>query len=75
MGILVRGCYIVEESGKVTLCVPCFFLLAMEPLHMLFNKAQEMGLLKKLSSVCDAFRVLLYADDATLFLLTQQNKI
>jgi hypothetical protein len=47
----------------------------MEPLHMLFNKAQEMGLLKKLSSVCDAFRVLLYADDATLFLLTQQNKI
>jgi hypothetical protein len=44
------------------------FLLVMEPLHILFKKAQEMGLLKKLSSVCDAFKVLLYADDATPFI-------
>jgi hypothetical protein len=43
------------------------FLLAMEPLHMLFKKAQEVGLLKKPIPICDAFRSSLYADDATLF--------
>jgi hypothetical protein len=44
------------------------FLLAMEPLHMLFKKAQDVGLLQKLSPLCDTFRVSLYADDAALFL-------
>jgi hypothetical protein len=47
---------------------PTFFLLAMEPLHRLFKKAQEVGLLAKLSKECDRFRVSLYADDATLFI-------
>jgi hypothetical protein len=27
-----------------------------------------MGLLRKLHSICDAFRVLMYADDACLFI-------
>jgi hypothetical protein len=40
----------------------------MESLHMLFKKSQELGLLKKLSPVFDAFRSSLYADDATLFI-------
>jgi hypothetical protein len=44
------------------------FLLVMEPLHMLFKKAQDAGLLQKLSSLCDTFGVSLYADDAALFL-------
>jgi hypothetical protein len=44
------------------------FLLAMEPLHRLFRKAQEQGLLKQLSSGCDAFRASLYADDVVVFI-------
>jgi hypothetical protein len=44
------------------------FLLAMVPLHMLFKKAQDVGLLQKLSPLCDTFRVSLYADDVALFL-------
>lgn len=44
------------------------FLLAMEPLQLFFRKAQEMGLLRKLHSICDAFRVLMYADDACIFI-------
>jgi hypothetical protein len=40
----------------------------MEPLHRLFKKAQEIGLLHKLSKGCDAFRMLLYADDVAVFI-------
>jgi hypothetical protein len=40
----------------------------MEPLHMLFKKAQEVGLLKKLSHVCDTFRMSLYTDDVSMFI-------
>jgi hypothetical protein len=47
---------------------PMMFLLAMEPLHMFFLKAQEMGLLKPVSKGCHAFRVSLYAYDATVFI-------
>jgi hypothetical protein len=47
---------------------PMLFLLAIEPLHRLFKKAQQMGLLKKIGSCCENFRVSLYADDATLFI-------
>jgi hypothetical protein len=46
---------------------PMLFLLAMEPLHMLFQKAQEAHLLQRLSPTCDSFRVSLYADDAAVF--------
>jgi hypothetical protein len=54
-------------SGKRTLS-PMLFLLAMEPLHMLFKRAQEAGLLSKVSPSCDMFRISLYADAATLFI-------
>jgi hypothetical protein len=47
---------------------PMLFLLAMEPIHMLFKKAQHDGMLAKLSPDCDAFRVYLYADDASIFI-------
>jgi hypothetical protein len=44
------------------------FLLAIEHLHLLFKKAQEQGILKKLVPQCDALRVSLYADDTSLFI-------
>jgi hypothetical protein len=44
------------------------FLLAMEPLYLLFKAAQEAGILGRLPSVCNSFRVALYADDAALFI-------
>lgn len=47
---------------------PMIFLLAMEPLHRLFRKAQEQNLLQKINSSCDSFRVSLYADDAAVFI-------
>jgi hypothetical protein len=40
----------------------------MEPLHMLFKRAQEDGLLCKLNPDYDVFRVSLYTDDAALFI-------
>jgi hypothetical protein len=47
---------------------PMLFLLAMKPLHRLFKKAQQTGLLQHLSNGCEAFRVSLYADDAVVFI-------
>jgi hypothetical protein len=47
---------------------PMLFLLTTEPLHMLFQKAQEVGLLSMLSKECDRFRVSLYAHDVALFI-------
>jgi hypothetical protein len=47
---------------------PMLFLLAMEPLHLLFKAAQELGLLGRLTTTCDAFRLVLYADNAALFI-------
>jgi hypothetical protein len=47
---------------------PMLFLLAMEPLHRLFKKAQEQGILQQLSNGCDTFRVSLYADDVAIFI-------
>jgi hypothetical protein len=44
------------------------FLLAMEPLYMLFQKAQQCGLLGDLSQNCLRFRTSLYADDAAIFI-------
>jgi hypothetical protein len=44
------------------------FLLAIEPLHRLFNKAQKLGLLSKIDSSCDSFRISLYANDVALFI-------
>jgi hypothetical protein len=52
---------------------PMLFLLAMEPLHILFRKAQTKGLLGCLSRSCDTFRVSLYADDAAIFINPTEN--
>jgi hypothetical protein len=50
------------------------FLLAMEPLQLLFRKAQEMGLLRKLHPVFYTFRVSMYIDGVALFInLTKQD--
>jgi hypothetical protein len=43
------------------------FLLAMEPLHRLFQKAQQVGLISSLSRACDSIASL-YADDAAVFI-------
>jgi hypothetical protein len=47
---------------------PLLFLLSMEPLHRLFQKALQMGLLSKLSKGCEMFRVSFYADAAAFFI-------
>lgn len=53
---------------------PMLFLLSMEHLHRLFQKAQQAGLISSLSRACDSFRASLYADDATIFIkLTMQE--
>jgi hypothetical protein len=44
------------------------FILAMEPLHLLFKKAQDCGLLCHLNPSYDACRVSLYTDDAVMFI-------
>jgi hypothetical protein len=44
------------------------FLLAMEPLYLLFQYAQSMGALSFLHGSCAHFRVSLYADDAAVFI-------
>jgi hypothetical protein len=59
-------------SGKRTLSL-MLFLLAMEPLHMLFKRAQEAGLLSKVSPSCDMFRISLYADVVALFIKPTTN--
>jgi hypothetical protein len=51
------------------------FLLAMEPLHLLFKKSQEEGLLQSLSPLCDAFRVSLHVDDAALFINPTEHEL
>jgi hypothetical protein len=47
---------------------PMLFMLAMKPLFMLFNKAQELGLLDRVSKGCERFRVSIYADDTAMFI-------
>jgi hypothetical protein len=49
------------------------FLLAIEPLHKLISKAQEMNLLNRLSRGCDSFRMSLYANDDALFISTTER--
>jgi hypothetical protein len=64
-GRRVLHCRGVRQGDSLS---PMLFLLAMEPLHRLFYKAQHDGLLNKLSNGCDRFRVSLYADDAAVFI-------
>lgn len=53
---------------------PMIFLLAMEPLHRLFQKAQDEGLLSVIKPECAEFRVSLYADDAVVFIKPEENE-
>jgi hypothetical protein len=54
---------------------PMLFLFSMEPLHKLFRRAQEMGLLSNLSKGCDDFRVSLYADDVAVFIRPSEHDL
>jgi hypothetical protein len=54
---------------------PMLFLLAIEPLHLLFKKAHRLNLLHKLRPNYDTRRVSLYADDATLFIQPNQQEL
>jgi hypothetical protein len=51
------------------------FLLAMEPLHLLFHKAQESCLLKKFGARNNILGVSLYADDAALFIHPTEREL
>jgi hypothetical protein len=47
---------------------PLIFLLAMEPLHLLFRYAYNSGALSFLHDNCASFRISLYADDTAVFI-------
>jgi hypothetical protein len=46
---------------------PMLFLLAMEPLQLLFRYAQNSGVLGHLHANCTEFRMSVYADDVVVF--------
>jgi hypothetical protein len=52
---------------------PMLFLVVIKPLHKLIAKAQEQKLLRDLNKKCDSFRISLYADDATLFIMPHEK--
>jgi hypothetical protein len=54
---------------------PMLFLLAMEPVHLLFHKAQESRLLKRFSLGNNIVGGSLYADDATLFIHPTEREL
>jgi hypothetical protein len=61
--------YIAEVSDRAIPYPPCSF-------YLLWSlKAQELGLLSKLSKGCDSFTASLYADDDALFLKPTPNEI
>jgi hypothetical protein len=68
----VLHCRGVRQGDRLS---PMLFLLAEEPLHMLFKKAQDDLLLQKLGPQCDTFRVSLYADDVALFLNPDEKEM
>jgi hypothetical protein len=51
------------------------FLLAIELLFRLFNKAQELGLLDRVSKYCERFRVSLYADADAMFIKSTPHNL
>jgi hypothetical protein len=59
LGRRVLHCRGVRHIDPLSLML---FVFAMEPLHLLFKSAQNVGLLGSLPSDCDTVRVALYAD-------------
>jgi hypothetical protein len=53
---------------------PMLFLLAIEPLHLLFQKAQQLGALSKLQGCKATFRMSMYANDVVVFVNTTYLK-
>jgi hypothetical protein len=51
------------------------FLLAMEPLNLLFKKSQALNLLGKLQPNCNTCNISMYADDATLFIKLSKQEV
>jgi hypothetical protein len=64
-GKRIHHCRGVRQGDPLS---PMLFLLAMEPLHMLFHHAQSSGTLSFLHQNCANFRMSLYADDAAVFI-------
>jgi hypothetical protein len=62
-GKRIHHCRGVRQGDPLS---PMLFLLAMEPLHMLFHHAQSSGTLSFLHQNCANFRMSLYADDAAV---------
>jgi hypothetical protein len=62
----------VRQGDPLSLMI---FLLAMEPLHMLFQYAHNTGMLSYLHANCATFRMLLYADDAVVFINPTANDL
>jgi hypothetical protein len=71
-GKRVLHCRGVRQGDPLS---PMLFLLAMDPLHRLFKKAQDLGLLEKVSSACDNFRMALYADGVVVFIKTEEKDL
>jgi hypothetical protein len=62
----------VRQGDPLSLMI---FLLAMEPLHMLFQYAHNTGMLSYLHANCATFRMSLYADDAVVFINPTANDL
>jgi hypothetical protein len=70
LGKKILHCRGVMQWGPLS---PMLFLLAIEPLHLLFKKAHQMHLLQKLRPNYDTCRVSLYA--AALFIQPNQEEL
>lgn len=70
-GKRVLHCKGVRQGDPLS---PMIFLLAMEPLHRLFQKAQEEGLLTAIRPECANLRVSLYADDTAVFIKPSEEE-
>jgi hypothetical protein len=71
-GKTILNCRGVKQGDPLS---QMLFMMAMKPLHMLFRKAQEVGLLSKLSLDCVTFRVSLYVDAAAIFITTSKQDL
>jgi hypothetical protein len=54
---------------------PMIFLLAMEPLCLLFQRAQHLGLLNTLQRCDENFKMSMYTDDAAIFINLTANEL